>query len=92
MGSPILPTVAVTGGTGFVATELIKQLLERGFNVHATVRSVSASEKNEPLLKLAAALPGELGWSLEWRGPHQSYRHRRRSLITHPSPLSPPPA
>jgi nucleoside-diphosphate-sugar epimerase len=51
-------TVAVTGGSGFVATELIKQLLAKGYNVRATVRSTTG-EKVKPLIKLAEALPGE---------------------------------
>lgn len=54
-----MDTVAVTGGTGFVATELIKQLLEKGYKVHATVRSTS-SPRCDPLRKLGAALPGSL--------------------------------
>ncbi len=51
--------VAVTGGSGFIATELIKQLLEKGYNVHATVRNKSDSDKVGSLLKLGEALPGE---------------------------------
>ena len=51
-------TVAVTGGTGYVACELIKQLLEIGYTVRATVRDVNAIEKVQPLLNLANALPG----------------------------------
>jgi len=54
-----LPTVAVTGASGFVATELVKQLLEKGYNVHATVRSKTNLEKVGPLIKLGEALPGE---------------------------------
>lgn len=37
-------TVLVTGGTGYIAGELIKQLLSRGWNVHATVRNQAKSE------------------------------------------------
>jgi nucleoside-diphosphate-sugar epimerase len=50
---------AVTGGTGFVASELIKQLLTKGWTVRATVRSETAG-KVRPLLALADALPGNL--------------------------------
>jgi nucleoside-diphosphate-sugar epimerase len=48
----------VTGATGFVGTELVKQLLERGWTVRATVRDASDAKRVEPLLRLAAALPG----------------------------------
>lgn len=37
-------TVLVTGGTGYIAGELIKQLLAKGWTVHATVRSKAKSE------------------------------------------------
>ena len=36
--------VLVTGGTGYIAGELIRQLLDRGWNVRTTVRSVNRSE------------------------------------------------
>lgn len=55
-----LPTVCVTGGGGFVATELIHQLLCKGYNVRATVRSKSDNSKVAHLEALAAALPGTL--------------------------------
>eukprot|EP00877_Chromochloris_zofingiensis_P003091 jgi/Chrzof1/12783/Cz07g07130.t1 len=52
--------VLVTGASGYVATELVKQLLEKGFDVRGTVRSLSKKEKIEHLEKLNAALPGSL--------------------------------
>lgn len=51
-------TVCVTGGSGFIACELIKQLLEKGYNVRATLRDATDTAKAQPLLKLAEALPG----------------------------------
>src|SRR3546814_6809314 len=36
-------TVLVTGGTGYIAGELIKQLLGRGWTVHTTVRNKAKS-------------------------------------------------
>jgi len=50
MSSPI---ACVTGGTGFLATELIAQLLKRGYRVRTTVRSLA--NKNVACLQ---ALPG----------------------------------
>lgn len=50
--------VAVTGGSGFVAVELIKQLLEKGYTVRATVRDKNARDKVEPLFNLGKVLPG----------------------------------
>ncbi len=38
-----MPTVAITGGTGFVGRALIAELLGRGFEVVSLVRSASAS-------------------------------------------------
>ncbi|KAL4443929.1 hypothetical protein ABPG75_011666 [Micractinium tetrahymenae] len=52
--------VAVTGGGGFVATELIHQLLAKGYSVRATVRSKGDADKVGHLERLAAALPGSL--------------------------------
>jgi len=37
-------TVLVTGGTGYIGGELIKQLLGRGWTVHTTVRNKAKSE------------------------------------------------
>lgn len=37
-------TVLVTGGTGYIGGELIRQLLGRGWTVHTTVRSKAKSE------------------------------------------------
>jgi uncharacterized protein YbjT (DUF2867 family) len=59
-------TVAVTGGSGMVGTELISQLLAKGYNVRATVRNKNDTEKVEPLINLGKALPGKLIVS-SWR-------------------------
>lgn len=44
----------------YVATELVKQLLEKGYNVRGTVRSTSNEDKIEHLIKLGEALPGTI--------------------------------
>jgi len=51
--------VCVTGAGGYVASELVKQLLEIGYDVKGTVRSLS-STKYDHLKKLSEALPGSL--------------------------------
>lgn len=43
--------VAVTGASGYIASWVVKKLLNRGHEVHATVRDISASEKVNHLLK-----------------------------------------
>jgi hypothetical protein len=42
-------TVLVTDGSGFVATHLVSQLLDRGYPVRASVRSLASAAKVEPL-------------------------------------------
>ncbi|UWI58499.1 hypothetical protein [Xanthomonas oryzae] len=53
-------TVLVTGGSDYVACRLVKQLLEAGDTVHATVRSPRASPKLRPLGQLQADHPDQL--------------------------------
>jgi nucleoside-diphosphate-sugar epimerase len=44
-------TVLVTGGTGFVGTHIIFQLLQRGYNVKTTIRSLTSKSKVIDTLK-----------------------------------------
>jgi nucleoside-diphosphate-sugar epimerase len=44
----------------YVASQLVKQLLEKGYNVKGTVRSLANKEKHEHLEALGSALPGRL--------------------------------
>lgn len=51
-------SVCVTGAGGFVATEIISQLLSAGYHVKGSVRSLENTAKYEHLTLLDAALPG----------------------------------
>ncbi|KUI57857.1 Bifunctional dihydroflavonol 4-reductase/flavanone 4-reductase [Cytospora mali] len=49
--------VLVTGGSGYIALELISQLLVRGYTVHTTVRSLQSNTKVQPLRNLKERHP-----------------------------------
>lgn len=55
-----IPTAVVTGASGYIGSELVKQLLEKGYNVRGTVRDPSNKQKVAHLQALADALPGKL--------------------------------
>ncbi len=52
--------VVVTGGAGYIASWVVKYLLEDGFTVRATVRSLGDERKLAHLKALAQANPGRL--------------------------------
>ena len=52
--------VMVTGGTGYMASWIIKMLLEEGISVNATVRDPSDVQKVGHLTALAKGSPGKL--------------------------------
>ncbi|WP_037682217.1 NAD-dependent epimerase/dehydratase family protein [Streptomyces griseus] len=58
--SPVGETVLVTGGSGFVAAHLVRQLLERGYRVHTTVRSAANAAKADPLRAMGRSHSGRL--------------------------------
>lgn len=53
-------TALVTGGTGYVALEIIRQLLADGDHVNATVRDLNNAAKVGPLSELQGQYPGQL--------------------------------
>lgn len=52
--------VMVTGGTGYMASWIVKMLLEEGISVHATVRDPSDAPKVEHLTRIADRAAGKL--------------------------------
>jgi nucleoside-diphosphate-sugar epimerase len=52
--------ILVTGASGFLATHVVKHLLEQGYRVRGTVRSVKDEKKCDPLRKLAVNPKHEL--------------------------------
>lgn len=60
MGSVGSRVVLVTGGSGFVGSHLVKRLLERGYEVHSTVRSTADAAKMRPLREMQETHPGQL--------------------------------
>ncbi len=52
----------VTGATGYVASWIVKRLLEEGHHVHATARNLSQKNKTAHLQKLADESPGEISF------------------------------
>lgn len=52
--------VLVTGASGYIASWVVKHLLDRGYDVHGTVRSLNNQEKVSHLLQLAQESKGTL--------------------------------
>lgn len=55
-----MPVATVTGATGFLASELVAQLLGKGYDVRATVRSMQNVAKLHHLQELSKGAPGKL--------------------------------
>ncbi len=68
-------TVLVTGGSGFIASHCILQLLAKGYRVRTTVRSLTREAEVRAMLKAGGAEPGDrlsfvaadLGADAGWR-------------------------
>lgn len=64
-------TILVTGGSGFIAGYLIRQLAAEGWTINATIRSLAKEEKVRALIGVPAAqlrffaadLTGDAGWA-----------------------------
>jgi nucleoside-diphosphate-sugar epimerase len=55
-----MKTYLVTGASGYIASWIIKYLLEKGENVHGTVRNLSETARISHLLELQQQHPGRL--------------------------------
>ncbi|EDV29632.1 putative uncharacterized oxidoreductase [Trichoplax sp. H2] len=54
------PITLVTGASGFLASHIVQQLLQKGLKVRGTVRSLQNQEKVEPLRQLSKDSPQSL--------------------------------
>ena len=52
--------IAVTGVTGYLASWIVKQLLDEGCTIHGTVRNKTKTDKFQHLLNLAEESKGKL--------------------------------
>ena len=53
-------TVLVTGANGYVASWLVKKLIEKGHTVHASVRNINDSSKTDHLKSVTKANTNKL--------------------------------
>lgn len=53
-------TILVTGGTGYIGSWVVKELLEKGYHVRTTLRDKSNTEKYAHLLSMAEKAKGKL--------------------------------
>src|SRR5205814_2295437 len=56
MATETRPLILVTGATGYIAGHCIRELLEHGYRVRGTVRSLADPKKTEHLRRMGAEL------------------------------------
>jgi dihydroflavonol-4-reductase len=86
-------TILVTGGSGYIAGELIRRLLEQGWQVHATVRDLGRAPALRALLGGAGEdrlrfFAAELGADAGWREAAAGCSHVAH--VASPLPLTQP--
>jgi len=55
-----MKTILTTGGTGYVGSWVVKDLLEKGYTVRLTVRNKNKTSGYQHLLTIAESAPGNL--------------------------------
>ena len=60
MATETRPLILVTGATGYIAGHCIRELLEHGYRVRGTARSLADPKKTEHLRRIASQLGGSL--------------------------------
>lgn len=93
--SPPIQTVMVTGANGYLASHIVKKLLEKGYNVHACVRNASNEASVHHLRQLPSAAErlrlfstGELG-DPSLKGRYDEPLKGCDAIIHSATPLSP---
>lgn len=84
--------VLVTGGSGYIAGFTIRQLVEAGWDVNTTIRSLTRESEvrdwlavdNARLSFFAADLTNDIGWAGRSRAARMSRISRRRSRPVRP--------
>ena len=62
------PLVLVTGATGYIAGHCIRELLEHGYRVRGTVRSLSDPTKTEHLRRMAFRVNWKASYDFPYMG------------------------
>ena len=82
--------VLVTGGTGFIATHCIVQLLHAGYRVRTTVRSLDRAGEVRDMVRRGEADPDRIEFVVAELG--RAALGCRRDRVDRPSPAGASPA